>query len=79
LTTPTRHDQAATHLAAIRVSLRAALAETDCLADALRADRIRYANLLAAARATLAADADAEPDPLYYLRDELANEHEDER
>lgn len=28
-------------------------------------------NLLAAARATLGADADGEPDALYYLRDEL--------
>ena len=28
-------------------------------------------NLIAAARATLSAQADAEPDPLYYLRDEL--------
>ena len=28
-------------------------------------------NLVAAARATLGANADGEPDPLYYLRDEL--------
>ncbi len=28
-------------------------------------------NLVAAARATLGADADGEPDPMYYLRDEL--------
>jgi hypothetical protein len=35
-------------------------------------DRRAYADLLAAARATLAADRDGEPDPLYYLRDELA-------
>ena len=34
--------------------------------------RAEYANLLAAARATLAADRDGEHDPLYYLRDELA-------
>ncbi|GAA0264764.1 hypothetical protein [Cryptosporangium japonicum] len=34
--------------------------------------RTRYANLIAAARATLAANADGEADPLYYLRDELA-------
>ena len=34
--------------------------------------RRSYADLLAAARATLAADRDGEPDPLYYLRDELA-------
>jgi hypothetical protein len=37
------------------------------LADA-RMDR---ANLLAAMRATVAAYADGEPDPLYYIRDEL--------
>ncbi|SHN46923.1 hypothetical protein [Cryptosporangium aurantiacum] len=42
--------------------LRAALTET----------RLRYAFLLAAARSTLAADRDGEPDPLYYLRDELS-------
>jgi hypothetical protein len=41
--------------------LRARLART--LAD--------LHNLIAAARATLGADADGEPDPLYYLRDEL--------
>jgi hypothetical protein len=28
-------------------------------------------NLVAASRATLGADADGEPDPMYYLRDEL--------
>ena len=33
--------------------------------------RMDRANLLAAMRATLAAHADGEPDPLYYLRDEL--------
>ena len=31
----------------------------------------RYQDLVAAARATLAAADDGEPDPLYYLRDEL--------
>lgn len=41
--------------------LRARLART--LAD--------LHNLIAAARATLGAHADGEPDPLYYLRDEL--------
>lgn len=33
--------------------------------------RRRYADLVAAARATLGAHADGEPDPLSYLRDEL--------
>ena len=36
--------------------------------DRARLDR---ANLRAAMRATLAAHADGEPDPLWYLRDEL--------
>jgi hypothetical protein len=34
----------------------------------------RYANLLAAARAAVAAAEDGEPDPLWYLRDELGAE-----
>jgi hypothetical protein len=34
--------------------------------------RLNQANLAAAARATVAADHDGEPDPLWYLRDELA-------
>jgi hypothetical protein len=33
---------------------------------------VRYANLLAASRATIAAHHDGEPDPLGYLHDELA-------
>jgi hypothetical protein len=37
----------------------------------LKAVRLDRANLLAAIRATLAADAEGEPDPLGYLRDEL--------
>ncbi|MFB4314764.1 hypothetical protein [Actinomadura sp. 21ATH] len=39
-------------------------------AEVVKARRDR-ANLAAAARASLLADRDAEPDPLYYLRDEL--------
>jgi len=38
----------------------------------LTATRLDRANLLAAMRATLAAHTDGEPDPLSYLRDELA-------
>jgi hypothetical protein len=34
--------------------------------------RLRQANLIAAANATLSAQADGEADPLFYLRDELA-------
>jgi hypothetical protein len=41
------------------------------LADELERTRIQRANLLAAMRATLAAQAEGEPDPLWYLRDEL--------
>ena len=37
----------------------------------LEAVRLDRANLLAAIRASLAADAEGEPDPLGYLRDEL--------
>jgi hypothetical protein len=46
----------------------AELGRTRAELDAVRLDR---ANLLAAIRATLAADAEGEPDPLGYLRDEL--------
>jgi hypothetical protein len=41
----------------------------------LASTRMQYANLLAAARATLSAARDGEPDPLYYLVDELAAQH----
>ncbi len=40
--------------------------------DRLQRVRRRHQDLEAAARATLAASADGEADPLYYLRDELA-------
>jgi hypothetical protein len=41
------------------------------LSAELAVTRLDRANLLAAMRATIAAHADGEPDPLYYLRDEL--------
>ena len=44
-------------------------AEVTRLNAELAAARLDRANLLAAMRATLAAHADGEPDPLYYLRD----------
>ena len=47
-------------------------AEITRLDGQLRAVRLDRANLLAAARAILAASRDGEPDPLSYLRDELA-------
>ena len=48
------------------------LAENERLTSLLTAARTEYANLLAAARATIHADDDGEPDPLSYLRDEVA-------
>ncbi|NMO50934.1 hypothetical protein HH310_06975 [Actinoplanes sp. TBRC 11911] len=48
------------------------LAEVHRLADLLSRTRWDFADLLAAARATLAADRDGEPDPLAYLRDAVA-------
>jgi hypothetical protein len=41
------------------------------LAAELKEARLDLADMLAAARATLAAHADGERDPLWYLRDEL--------
>jgi plasmid stabilization system protein ParE len=57
-------DQALADLPAVLADL----ARTQTELEAVRLDR---ANLLAAIRATLAAQADGEPDPLGYLRDEL--------
>jgi hypothetical protein len=47
-------------------------AEVAQLTAELSAARLDRANLLAAARAVLSAARDGEPDPLSYLRDELA-------
>jgi hypothetical protein len=41
----------------------------------LAAARLRYANLLAAARATVSAARDGDPDALEFLVDELAAQH----
>ena len=57
-------DAALADLPAVLADLRRARGEL----EAVRLDR---ANLLAAIRATLAADGEGEPDPLGYLRDEL--------
>lgn len=46
-------------------------AVTERLTAELADTRMDRANLIAAMRATLAAYADGEPNPLYYLRDEL--------
>ena len=57
-------DTALADLPAVLADLGRARAEL----ESVRLDR---ANLLAAIRATLSADAEGEPDPLGYLRDEL--------
>jgi hypothetical protein len=49
----------------------AVLAELGRARAELEAVQLDRANLLAAMRATVGAHADGEPDPLYYLRDEL--------
>jgi hypothetical protein len=49
------------------------LAEVARLALLLTWTRLNLANLLAAARATLAAQRDGEADPFAYLRDEVAD------
>ena len=51
--------------------LPAALADLGRARAELQAVRLDRANLLAAIRAALSADAEGEPDPLGYLRDEL--------
>src|SRR5579859_3612813 len=51
--------------------LPAVLADLGRTRTELQAVRLDRANLLAAIRATLAADAEGECDPLGYLRDEL--------
>jgi hypothetical protein len=52
-------------------TLDTALTDNLALSAELIAARLDMANLLAAARATLAAYTDGEADPLSYLRDEL--------
>ena len=53
--------------------LPAVLADLGRVRTELQAVRLDRANLLAAIRATLAADAEGEPDPLRYLRDEIGS------
>jgi hypothetical protein len=54
------------------LDIPALLAEIRRLTRLLTWARTEFANLLAAARATLAAHHDGEPDPLSYLRDEVS-------
>lgn len=63
-----------------RTSIALALAEylyseNEWLARKLAGVRLVSANRLAAIRAALGAAADGEPDPLAYLRDQLAEEN----
>jgi hypothetical protein len=60
------------HLDAALTDNLALCSEVTRLSADLAAARLDMANLLAAARAALAAHADGEADPLYYLRDELS-------
>jgi hypothetical protein len=67
-------------LAEIWRTLEAALADSPALSaeitrlrDELADTRLDQANLLAATRAVISAHLDGEPDPLSYLRDELAD------
>ena len=48
------------------------LAEISRLYERMAAERLRYANLLAAVLSALSADRDGESDPLSYVRSELA-------
>jgi|ERR1039457_2210578 hypothetical protein len=59
------------HLETALSDVAAALAEITRLSAGLERIRLDRANLLAAMRATLAAQADGEPDPMWYLRDAL--------
>ena len=59
------------HLDAALADTAALCAQVTRLSAELERARLDRANLRAAMRATLAAHADGEPDPLWYLRDEL--------
>jgi hypothetical protein len=59
------------HLEAALDDMPVLSAEVTRLTAELRDTRLNHANLLAAARATLSASLEGEPDPLCHLRDEL--------
>ena len=70
----TRHDSATSALGTLARALDTIpllCAEVGRLRTRLARTFTDLHNLIAAARATLGAHADGEPDPLYYLRDEL--------
>ena len=60
------------HLDAALADAATLAAQVTRLSAELERTRLDRANLRAAMRATLAAHADGEPDPLWYLRDELS-------
>ena len=59
------------HLQAVLADTRDLATEVTQLRAELAAARLWHANALAAMRATIGAQRDGEPDPLYYIRDEL--------
>jgi len=67
-----RRHQTSSALWTVAEDVPVLLAEIERLARLLSRTRWDFANLLAAAHATLAAEQDDEPDPLAYLRDEVA-------
>jgi hypothetical protein len=60
------------HLQAALADTRHLATEVTRLRGELAAVRLWHANALAAMRATIGAHRDGEPDPLYYIRDELS-------
>jgi hypothetical protein len=60
------------HLQAALADTRDLATEVTRLSGELAAARLWHANALAAMRATIGAHRDGEPDPLYYIRDELS-------
>lgn len=62
------------HVSAALQDTPVLVAEILRLRTKLSMTRLSRANLIAAVRAALSADTDGEPDPLSYLRDELADQ-----
>ena len=59
------------HIRAALADARDLATEVTRLSAELAVARLWHANALAAMRATIGAQRDGEPDPLYYIRDEL--------
>jgi hypothetical protein len=60
------------HIDAALIDAQDLATEVTRLSVELAAARLWHANALAAMRATIGAQRDGEPDPLYYIRDELS-------